>query len=251
VGRPDDVARLTKQGRTPSQIAADLGGLNINSVKGYLSRAIGEGHMRMSDVFFALQDQAGTQIEPFLRENPGASFWEIRNHVHEHGSQLEWDDLQLYLQLRAQGVAWGDLYAMLAQLERTIHARVRVALIERFGPDEKQWWDKGVPEQIREHCERRRSESREQPLLSPYYYTTFPNLIDIIDNQWPLLEPHLPPSLAYSKGAMKDCLHQVNRIRNRAMHPVRSAPPTKSELEFVRHVSEQFAGPRVILVDEV
>ena len=208
MGRPDDVERLTKQGRTPSQIAADLGGLNIDSVRGYLSRAIGEGKIRWSDIFFNIEATS---------EN-----------------DRHWHDRSIYRDLLQDRVAWGDLYALLADLEKGLHERIRATLVDHLG--DNAWWTDGVPEDIRLHCDRRRRRSGDQPPLSPCYYTTFHNLIEIINHQWAIFEKALPPSVASNRGQLNDSLYRVKEIRNRTMHPVRSEPPTAIELDFVRNL---------------
>jgi hypothetical protein len=53
MGRPSDVAELVRQGKTPTGIAAKLG-LSVNTVEGYLHRAVGEGLLRRSDIYFSV-----------------------------------------------------------------------------------------------------------------------------------------------------------------------------------------------------
>ena len=52
MGRPSDVAQLVRQGKTPTEIAARLG-VSV-SVEGYLHRAVGEGLLRRSDIYFSV-----------------------------------------------------------------------------------------------------------------------------------------------------------------------------------------------------
>ena len=53
MGRPDDVALLIRKGNTLSEVTKKLG-LTLNSVEGYVHRAIGEDLIRRSDVYFSV-----------------------------------------------------------------------------------------------------------------------------------------------------------------------------------------------------
>jgi len=211
MGRPEDVRDLTKQGRTPSEIAADLGGLNIKSVKGYLSRAIGEGYIRWSDVFFNIEATP---------ENDRAT-----------------DDRSIYEDLLQDRVAWGDLYGVLADLEIGLHERIRTTLVEHYG--ERDWWLHGIPDDVRNACVDLHRRFPEGSRLSPYHCTTFRDLIDIILDQWEVFREALPSSLGSDVRDLKDRLQRANRIRNRTMHPVCFEPPTAIELDFVRRLRDQ------------
>lgn len=52
MGRPRDVAERVRKGLTPTEIASQLG-VTIETVVGYLHRAIGEGLLRRSDIYFS------------------------------------------------------------------------------------------------------------------------------------------------------------------------------------------------------
>jgi len=244
VAQPDTAARLTREGRTPSQLRVDLNKANpltLDTVLGYLARAIGDGQIRWSDVFFNIHNRAGQQIEPFLEQHPDTASWEIRAHLDAEGIHLDSDDLDIHLRLRRERVAWGDLYARLAHLEKTLHDRIRATLVGRFGSEHDNWWYNGVPKRVREKCTAARVESEERPLLSPYYYTSFGDLTRIIDDQWAVFERALPSSVASNRRDLIDSLEHVRKIRNRTMHPVQSGPPSQKDLELVRGVRDRLA----------
>jgi len=224
MGQPENAARLTREGRTPSQLCVDLANnpkpLNIRSVLGYLARAIGEGQIRWSDVFFSIQ-------------NVIAQAQDVR--------LVDMDDSQIFMRLLEEHVVWGDVYSLLAELERTLHFRIRAALVQHLGDQDDNWWYEGVPERVRQTCTERRSVSDDRPLLSPYYYTMFPDLTRIINHQWPIFEHVLPTQAASSRADLNDSLNRAYAIRNRVMHPVRFDPPSQSELEFVRNLRDQLA----------
>ena len=53
MGRSSDVAELVRRGLTPTEIAKELG-VTVESVAGYLHRAVGEGLIRRSDIYFSV-----------------------------------------------------------------------------------------------------------------------------------------------------------------------------------------------------
>lgn len=224
MGQPENAARLTREGRTPSQLCVDLTNkpkpLNMNSVLSYLSRAIGDGQIRWSDVFFS-----------------------INNSRAEDGRFLDSDDSWIFFRLLREHVVWGDVYSLLASIEKTLHYRVRAALKEHLGDEDKNWWYEGIPDRVRHRCSERRSTSGDQPLLSPYEYTTFRDLIRIINHQWPIFEEVLPSRVASSRVDLNESLNRAYGIRNRVMHPVRFAPPTQSDLEFLRTLRHDLVSP--------
>jgi hypothetical protein len=224
LGQPENAARLTKEGRTPSQLCVDLAStekpLNINSVLGYLARAIGDGQLQWSDVFFTIQELGG-----------------------EEGRFASLDDASIFTRLRAQHVVWGDAYSLLAGIERTLHKRIRTALMEHLGDQDGKWWYEGIPDRVRDRCAKWASDSQDQPLLSLYEHTTFSDLIHIINHQWPIFEHALPPQASSSRRHLKQSLEHARDIRNNVMHPVRFDPPTRSDLEVLRTLRDELETP--------
>jgi len=213
MGRPEEAAELVSQGYTPSEIAKELG-ISVKSVMQYLYRAIGMGYVRRSDVLFNIQKKQG-------------------------GEGVVMDDLLICEGLRQDRVELGDLYEFLADLEKTLHERVRTVLVEEFGDGESGWWRNGVPKRVRKQCATLREDSEEESPSEVYCYTSFVNLVEIIDKNWKLFQKRLPASRASNKRHLMSSLYRVAEIRNRVMHPIRSDPPTEADFEFVQQMHDK------------
>src|SRR5262245_24461366 len=112
MGRPQDVAQLVRTGLSPVQIAGQVG-VTVESVAGYLHRAVGEGLLRRSDIYFSVpRDRRGS--------DPTLKLW-YSDPAH----------------------ALGDMYEDLRLIEITLHKKIREALIHRYGDAEGGWWRQG------------------------------------------------------------------------------------------------------------
>lgn len=207
MGRPHQVAELIRTGLTPEQIAGELG-LTLESVVGYLNRAVGEGLLRRSDIYFSVP-----------RERRGS-------------------DGTLGLWYSDPAHALGDMYEDLRRIEITLHEKIRNALIRRYGEDEAGWWRQGVPEGVRVKCQERRERDRDDP-CQPFSYSDLLDLDAVFEDQWALLKDLFPEYTANRKQLSKD-LRQLSRIRNKIMHPVRGFVPAEDDFEFVRGLQRAF-----------
>jgi hypothetical protein len=207
MGRPHDVANLVRTGLTPAEIAAQLG-VTVASVAGYLHRAVGEGLIRRSDIYFSV---------------PGD----------RRGS-----DSTLQLWYSDPVHALGDMYEDLRRIEITLHERIREALIREYGDGEAGWWRHGIPEGVRVKCQERRERDRDDP-CQPFSYSDLLDLDASLEEQWALLKDLFPDYTANRKQLSKD-LRRLNRIRNKVMHPVRGVVPDDDDFEFVRGLQRAF-----------
>lgn len=201
MGRPRDVAELVQSGLTPTEIAGRLG-VTVESVEGYLHRAVGEGLLRRSDVYFSVP-----------RNNRGS-------------------DRTLRLWFSDPARALGDMYEDLRRIETGLHAKVREALIREYGDGEAGWWRKGIPEGVRVKCQERRERDPDDP-CEPFSYSDLLDLDKTLEDQWRLLKDLFPDYTANRKQLSKD-LRQLSRIRNKVMHPVRGMVPDEDDFDFVR-----------------
>lgn len=202
MGRPHEVASLLKAGLDPVQIAARLG-ISDKSVFDYLHRAVGEGLLRRSDIYFAVPPERRSSYRLLLEP------------YSDHSAAL------------------GDMYLDLRRLEINLHRQIQQSLVVRYGDDEKGWWRQGVPETVRLKCQERREKDPEEPCTA-YGYTDLLDLGKIIENQWSLFKDQLPPSYAGNRRTLLDHLARLNRIRNKVMHPVRGVVPCEDDFDFVR-----------------
>ncbi len=69
MGRPEEVAALIKQGKSPQQIRDELD-RTTSTVQGYLWRAVGEKLIMFSDIAFAIPLPVRERIESLLERVP-------------------------------------------------------------------------------------------------------------------------------------------------------------------------------------
>jgi hypothetical protein len=207
MGRPDDVALLIREGNTLSEVAEKLG-VSVKSVEGYVNRAIGEGLIRRSDVYFSVPPDRRNLDDTMRR------WWGDAIH------------------------ALGDMYEDLRRIEMTVHHKICRALITQYGEGESGWWRKGVPERVRIKCQERRERDPDEP-CDPICYTDLLDLAAILEGEWSLLKNLFPDYTANRKQPLKD-LRQLNRLRNKVMHPVRGLAPEEQDFDFVRGLKRSF-----------
>lgn len=198
-----DMAELVRSGLTPTEIAGQLG-VTIESVAAYLHRAVGEGLLRRSDIYFSVP-----------REHRGS-------------------DRTLRLWYSDPAHALGDMYEDLRRIETTLHQKIREALIRRYGDSEAGWWRQGIPEGVRVKCQERRERDPDDP-CQPFSYSDLLDLDKIVEHQWMLLKDLFPGYVANRKQLSKD-LRQLSRIRNKVMHPIRGVVPDENSFDFVRQL---------------
>jgi hypothetical protein len=203
MGRPFDVAELAQQGKTPREIAAKLK-ISVNRVEGYLHRAVGEGLLRRSDIYFSVP----------------------RERRKSDRTLENW-----YTDPRH---ALGDMYEDIRCIEVSVHRRIREGLVQGYGDGETGWWRQGIPERVRVKCQERREKDVDEP-CDPYCYSDLLDLDAILQDEWTLLKDLFPDYKANRKQLSKD-LKRLNRIRNKVMHPVRGLVPGEEDFDFVRRL---------------
>ena len=230
VGKPQEVADLIVGGLSPREIYEQLG-ISFGSVNQYFYRAIGAGLIRRSDVLFNIPSQEREAFEQLISAAKSVDTDAIYRQASKRGWRLDTYHLELYLELRDVRISMGDMYEFLLSIEVTLHDAIKAVLRAEYGDPE--WWRKGVPERVRVECAQL-LEQDPDPASEPYCYTSFIHLREILDKQWALFSSCLPPVAAQDKKAFLDKLVRLNGIRNRVMHPVKGAPPTEDDFQFVR-----------------
>lgn len=179
MARKNEAELLLRQGLYPSEIAEHMG-IGVKSVIGYLRTRIGEGALRLSDLYFSwppekreiLQKAArGTYPDDRLLSSNG----------------LCRDELFLFQSLSSPHIFQGDMYEYVSAAEVAIHGLVRTLLEREFGPEEEGWWRRGISDKIRKECASRREED-EEPCETPYAYTTLIHLSEVISKNWSLFK---------------------------------------------------------------
>lgn len=207
MGRPQEVAERVRTGRTPAEIAADLG-VTLATVEGYLHRAVGVGLLRRSDIYFSVPPER-RQSDPTIRQ----WFSDPRH-------------------------ALGDMYEDIRRIEIALHDKIREVLVHGYGDGESGWWRQGVPEKVRVKCQERRERDHDDP-CQPFCYSDLLDLDAILEDEWSLLKELFADYAANRKQLSKD-LRQLNRIRNKVMHPVRGLVPDEEDFDFVHGLQRSF-----------
>lgn len=115
----------------------------------------------------------------------------------------------------ADASAMANVYVAIAAFENSVRTLIADVLLEQIGED---WWEKGVSEKIRGRAETKRAEEERvrwhvQRGVDPINYTQMPDLANIIRQNWPHFQPHIP-SIEWA-----DSLFDViERSRNVIMH---------------------------------
>ncbi len=234
MGRPGEVAKLLMEGLSPSAIAKKLG-ISTGSVRLYLMTAVGEGRIRRSDILYGIDRELSKRIDRVILNTMKSDSSSIRIELYKSGFECDRAEVEMYLMFRDRKVFLGDLYEFIVSIESTLHRNLKQLLSQIFGGGEPGWWRKGIPEKVRISC----SESRERDQSffgDAYNYTTFIQLWDIIDHNWPLLSPRFPPTLTTDKKRLRENLTKLNTIRNKVMHPTRLDAITEEDFEFARNL---------------
>jgi hypothetical protein len=210
MARKHDAERLLTEGLYPSLIAARMG-ISVSSVIQYLCTRVGEGALRLSDIYFSWPSEK-RDILQHARHNRYPNLHDLR------ANELSREELELFEELRKRGVFSGDMYDYVSDAEITVHRLVRTILEQTLGTDEKGWWREGVPASIREKCASRR-EVDDELSKDAYVYTTLIDLSNIMSKRWDLFQQHLPKEYASNRKQLETDFLRLNGIRNAVMHP--------------------------------
>lgn len=235
MGRKHEAERLLRSGLSPVEIAKQMR-ISFASVTQYLRTRVGEGALRLSDIYFSfpaerrkqLQQAADTISRTGTSDSPELL-----------GGGKDRDELELFISLRQRRVFAGDLYELVSETELTLHQLVRDTLIQEFGSDESGWWRKGIPNELRIKCATRREEDHD-PSVSAYCYTDLIDLGKIMFKNWNLFVNVLPTSYRANRKKLESDFALLNRIRNSVMHPVKERKWSEADFEFVRGIRETF-----------
>ena len=233
-----DATALLLSGHTLDEISRRLK-RPISTVIQDLRLQVGEGDLKLSEIFFAIPTDKRAALEALIEQNGTSSPAALQQQAAAQG--FEWHELDLYCRLRDPGIFRGDLYEYLADTEVALHRMVRETLVEEFGPAEGQWWRQGVPMEIRKACAQAREDDPD-PVDDVFAYTTLIHLAKIIDQHWRIFSARLPPHLARDKKRLSHEFTRLNFLRNAVMHPVKGRNWGREEFAFVRDWHRYFAA---------
>ncbi len=232
MAKAHEVAKLVRIGKSISQIAVELGNQE-SSVISYLCRAVGEGYIRSSDIYFSWSNKQ----REFMSRSSTDSF---PSHSDLKQLNLTSAQVKLFLQLKNRRILRKDMYEMVSEFEVILHRLVYNVLEQNYGNERSQWWTEGVPLNIRQKC--RSIQEEEGGLIDePYCYTTLLDLVKIISKNWELFEGKVRTNYEQKKKQLISDLEKLNSIRNRVMHPVKEGNWDEKDFQFVRSMFCIFA----------
>ena len=218
-------------------------GISLSSVRQYLCTLVGEGLLRHSDIAFNIAERhliEGAICNNGISVTEGPykqlrTAQEIYVTLSKQGHKISRDLVQLYLVTRD---ARPDLYALICEIEVSLHRLVKQTLEAEYG---SRWWREEIPEPTRKNCQGRKEEDS-SPLDDPYYYTTFIELESIIDNNWRVSRRLLARTLAVNKPDTLQKLQRINGIRNKVMHPVKVIIQYEDDYRFCRSLLTELSS---------
>lgn len=226
MARKDEAEEWLRQGLYPSAIAQRMG-ISVKSVIQYLRTQVGEGSLRLSDVYFSWPAEKREMLQQAGRKK----FTDVRLLT---ANGLSRDDFDLFQSLRNSRVFAGDLYEYISLTELAIHRLVRSRLEREFGPTDDGWWRKGISSSIRVKCVSRREEDIDP--ADQFAYTTLIDLLEVISKNWPLFQGEIPEKYRPNRKQLESDLARLNRIRNSVMHPVKDRKWSEDDFVFVRQM---------------
>src|SRR5438552_2813471 len=180
MARKDEVEEWLREGLYPSAIARRMD-ISTKSVIQYLRTKVGEGSLRLSDVYFSWP----TEKREILQQAGKKKFPDVRL---LSANELSREDFDLFQSLRDSRFV-GDLYEYISLTERAIHRLVRSRLEREYGPIDDGWWRKGIPTTIRVKCVSQREE--DQDPAEEFAYTTLIDLLTVISKNWRLFQSEI------------------------------------------------------------
>ena len=107
------------------------------------------------------------------------------------------------------------VYSAIATFENSVRDLIAKVLLAELGED---WWEKGVSEKIRKNADAKIKEEEKirwhkRRGTDPLNYTSLPDLVSIIRNTWPKMEPYVN-----SVEWVASIFDVVERSRNVIMH---------------------------------
>lgn len=231
MARKHAAEQLLRQGLCPSEIAGQMG-ISVKSVIQYLCTRVGEGSLRLSDLYFSWAPEKREALQ-----QAGRGRYPDDRILSSNGLCRE--ELELFESLRSRRVFSGDMYEYISEAEVAIHRLFRAILERELGVEESGWWRDGVPSNIRVKCASRREED-DEPCEAAYAYTTLIDLSTVISKNWTMFQEILRRGYAANRKQLESDLIRLNGIRNAVMHPVKERRWTEDDFEFVRRICGLF-----------
>jgi hypothetical protein len=124
-------------------------------------------------------------------------------------------DIDLFeAEISSRARKMADFYVLYYCIENTIRKLISERMQEKYHAD---WWTKNVPEKVRTEVRDRQEREKDTPMSirssDPLTYTTFGELIDILNANWPDFADTIR-----SQKAMQRILSELNSLRGVVAH---------------------------------
>lgn len=179
--KPDRIINLLFEGIRPSKIAVECG-ISEESVASQIIQAIQQHRIPRLQVLATLSKDLQNQIAMFFPawiKKPhtfSPEFIRAMSKASDDDFDLSEDEILVYLVCFEKPFRDGGIYEALCDIERTLHEKTKMILMNKFGSHENGWWRKGVPENVRISTVQSRERDLEFVGDAPYSYTTLINL---------------------------------------------------------------------------
>ena len=125
-----------------------------------------------------------------------------------------------------------NAFGLVTTVEQVLGSMIRSELRLGYGD---RWWREGVPVEIRKTCSSTQEEDPD-PADEKYEYWTISHMASILEYRWAIFSKVLPKSITSDKKSFLSKLKQLNRLRNRIMHPIKGYEPTRDDLSLLEEV---------------
>ncbi len=239
MSREATILALVNEGRTPGEIARRLN-QPLPDIFSVIDQLIGLGRLRCVDVLLTVPREHRRRVLTALLQEPEkpppADLYRL---MAADGDAVLLEDIEVFVRYGDAGRLLGEVYEHLRDIEVGLHRLIREAFIKEFGDGELGWWRQGIPRDVRIKTQSRREEDDAPQPSEPYGYTDLIDLRLILDRQWKILAPYLPPRVRGDRRLLLDELLRLNHLRRIIMHPVRGSLPTEDDLDFLHHMRKR------------
>jgi len=230
ITRREEVISLFKKGYSPKEIAQKIDRIRFERVMDFLYMEVGNGNLKKSDIWFSINHNMREMIEKCRSDDEVSIEEGFSEFFQIYESNKE--EFKLYIKLEKARAAHGDMYELISEIELLLHRAIKNILIKTYGIAETEWWEKGIPLNIRQQCFGHRNND-DEPSKDPYCYITFINLKDIFDKQWIIFTDLLPDDLSIDRKGFLRNLIKINNIRNLVMHPSKGYDFKPKDFDFI------------------
>jgi len=228
-----EAAELIKAGFGPIEVGKRMA-KSVQDLVSLLLLQVGEGELRLSDVFISIPASRRRTYEHILSLHQEKGQFACEQSCRARG--LDVGEFHLYWLTRLS--LHNDMYGYLREIELALHDLVRRVLEKAYSSHDDDWWYEGVPERIRVECVRRREIDPQH--YEAYAYTMLIDLKEIIEKNWQRFVELFPKEAASKKKEFLHRFDRLNEIRNGVMHPIKPIEIKEDDFRFVRDFRRVF-----------